>query len=45
MEKENSLRNRIIGLRLTSKEYKQIEKQLQEQYCKEDERLCSKCFV
>lgn len=28
MEKENSLRNRIIGLRLTSKEYKQIEKQL-----------------
>ena len=27
MEKENSLRNRIIGLRLTSKEYKQIEKQ------------------
>jgi hypothetical protein len=29
MEKENSLRNRIIGLRLTGKEYKQIEKQLQ----------------
>ena len=28
MENENSLRNRIIGLRLTSKEYKQIEKQL-----------------
>jgi len=28
MEKENSLRNRIIGLRLTSKQYKQIEKQL-----------------
>lgn len=27
MEKENSLRNRIIGLRLTSTEYKQIEKQ------------------
>lgn len=27
MEKENSLRTRIIGLRLTSKEYKQIEKQ------------------
>jgi hypothetical protein len=28
MEKENSLRTRIIGLRLTIKEYKQIEKQL-----------------
>ena len=28
MEKENSLRTRIIGLRLTSKEYKQIQKQL-----------------
>ena len=27
MEKENSLRNRIIGLRLTIKEYQQIEKQ------------------
>ena len=27
MEKENSLRTRIIGLRLTGKEYKQIEKQ------------------
>ena len=29
MGKENSLRTRIIGLRLTAKEYKQIEKQVQ----------------
>jgi hypothetical protein len=28
MEKENSLRTRIIGLRLTKKEYQQIEKRL-----------------
>ena len=27
MEKENSLRTRIIGLRLTKKEYQQVEKQ------------------